>query len=352
MNILFKNCLLATVAVFVFIGCGDDEKQPAILEVKSLIVKEAMNDTITIDKSKTLQVTVETTPPNQHVWYYSSDANVFSVSQEGLIAAADNGGYASLIITAQKGAEWIKKSVTLMVYEQLDSIRVIKSKSKIKLKLGQNVDLSHGYFTFFPSTATHKTIIFESENPTIVSITPEGKLIGHKKGTAYVVARSAENKNVPSVKIEIEVSPLLNNMDWTATAQYSDKYNTPFYLFDNRNYSFWSNYVDNKAPKIPCWVVIDLKKIVTFDQIGLVQNGGTEKVEIYISESEANDLSHDDPSFKLLGSIVVSDFFGDESLFDLFPKDEKKARYIKLNFVSSSDDGYVSLNAMNVYYQR
>lgn len=346
MKILNKNFLLAALSVFLFAGCSDDDGK-SVIEVKSFIVNETTNDTLLVDKGATLQITVKTTPANQPVWYYSSNTNIFSVTKEGLISGIA-GGKASLLITAPNGAEWTKKTIMLTVVEYVDSINLVNPGTRIELGLGQKKDVSD-YFVVYPSTATNATLAFEPEDSSIASVDSDGTLTGLKRGITHLVARSTDGTNIVSGKIEVEVTPLLDKENWEATAEYEYGYYPVTNLIDYNDNSFWLNLTGIA----PCWVMIDMNKIVTFDKIGLVQSPYTraKETEIYISSSDA-EIEHDDPSFTLLGTIAGTDVAYEENVLDLYPADEKKARHIKLNLKTFYSGIYYSLSEVNVYYQK
>jgi hypothetical protein len=296
---------------------------------------------------------VETTPAKQPVWFYSSNTNVFSITKEGLISTVDKGGVASLLVTAQSGTEWTKRSYTLAVIEYVESVTVKNPGSRIELGPEQVFDPS-GYFAVTPASATNIKLTYISDDPSIVSVNANGELVANKKGTTKIQAKSTDGSNIVSGKIDVEVLPLLNKAGWSATAEYSQSGYLPGRLIDGNNSTFWSNPWSGAGYKVPCWVIVDMKKLNKFDKIGLVQGSYREAkdVDIYISKSNTDNIGHDDSSFGLIGSVEVTPASGGESVLNFYPSAEKEARYIKLNFVSSRSGNYLSLGELNVYYQK
>lgn len=352
MKTLYKTLLFAIISLVLCVSCSDDDEQSGV-NVEDITIKEAVNDTVFIDKGESLKVTVETRPANQRVWFYSSDANVFSVTKDGVISTADKGGIASLLVTAENGAEWTKKTYVLAVLEYVEEITIKTPGRRIELSPEQVFD-PESYFVVTPSTATLKGLVYVSDDPSIVSVNSDGKLVAMKKGITKIVAKSTDGTNIVSEKIEVEVLPLLNKSGWSAVAEYSHAYYPPSRLIDGNNSNFWSNPWSGAGLKVPCWVIIDMKKINKFDKIGLVQGSYREAkgVDIYISKSNTDNISYDDSSFELIGSVEVVATTGGESVLDFYPAEEKEARYIKLDFVSSRSGRYLSLAEMNVYYQK
>ncbi len=355
MKTLYKILLFAVMPFILCVSCSNEDEQ-AEENVEGINVKEAVNDTIFIDKGDTLQVTVETQPVNKTVWFYSSDVNVFSVTKEGLISTANKGGIASLLVTAPNGTTWTKKSYVLAVLEYVEAITINNANSTIELSPEQVFDPS-GYFTVTPSTATNIKLTYVSDDPSIVSVNSDGKLVAVKKGTTKIAAKSTDGTNIVSEKIEVKVLSVLNKDGWSAVAEYSHESFPPSSLIDGYSGTFWSNPWEGEGFKVPCWVILDMKQVNKFDKIGLVQGlyVQAKDVDIYISKSNVDDISYDDSSFELIGSIEVGDMAEVESVLDFYPTEEKEARYIKLNFVSSRSTwggDYISLGEVNVYSQK
>jgi len=352
MKTLNKIFLFAVIPFFLCVACSDDDTKVEG-KVETINIKEAVKDTIFIDMGESLKVTVETSPANQPVWYYSSNTNVFSITKDGVISTADQGGIASLLVTAQNGSEWTKRSYVLAVIEYVESITVKTPGSRIELSPEQIFD-PVSYFTVTPSTATNTKLAYVSEDPSIVSVNTDGLLVANKKGITKITAKSTDGTNIVSEQIEVEVLPLLSKANWTGVAEYSHASYPPTNLFDNRTNTFWSNPWNGAGYKVPCWVIIDMKKLNKFDKIGLVQGSYREAkdVNIYISKSNVDNIAFDDPSFELLGSIEVTAASGGESVLDFYPAEEKEARYIKLDFVTSRSGRYLSLAELNVYSQK
>ena len=150
----------------------------------SLSVKSAK---IPVGSSKTLKAVI--TPSNaseQAVSWYSSDEEIATVNEKGLVVAVKTGTCTITVITEDGG---YSASATITVYMPQSGIK-INSKA-LTLAKGSTSVLTA---TVLPENATDKSVLWSSSDSTICSVNDVGQIKGLKVGTAVITATTADKK--------------------------------------------------------------------------------------------------------------------------------------------------------------
>ena len=122
------------------------------------------------------------TATNLKISWSSSNANVVSVSSNGLVHAKNEG---EAVITAKIGnrIDTIKVNV---FKEAIDAVGIVLYPQTLTLDVGEVYTIS-AYV--YPIDATNKNLVFSSSDVAIASITGDGTIIARKKGKVTITAR-------------------------------------------------------------------------------------------------------------------------------------------------------------------
>ncbi len=124
-------------------------------------------------------------------------ADVYMLYNAGILSGNDKAGTfspysyiqrseVSAIITRMVDKK-LRKSFTIVV----DVTRVSLDKTQLSLSVGETAQLTA---TVYPLNATDRTISWSSTNPSVVSVSQDGKIKGLDRGYATVYAKSSNNK--------------------------------------------------------------------------------------------------------------------------------------------------------------
>ena len=191
--ILFSICLLFVT------GC--EEK---IKEIKML--KEV--ETINVGSKKSVKLSNK---GNYQVVYQSSDSTVASVDSNGEITALKE-GTAVISASVAEGNQLVNMTVRVNeVAKKVDSISLGDlDESQIPAittpKLGVYVDQTKQIKSVvLPEDAENKELYWKSRNPSVATVTQEGKVTGVKAGNVVIVAFAKDGSGKKGL-IEINVT--------------------------------------------------------------------------------------------------------------------------------------------------
>lgn len=181
-----KTALLALSCVFlvggVLTACNPEEPTP--------IVTISNGETATLEVGETLQLNVALEHYNDAITYTSSNSEVATVSDAGLITAIAKG---EATITASAGdiSDSIKITVTETVVPPNPDIEVESislDKSEITLEKGSTETLTA---TVLPDNATDKTVTWETSDDGVATVS-NGVVTAVAKGEATITAKAGE----------------------------------------------------------------------------------------------------------------------------------------------------------------
>lgn len=350
MKSLYKIILALTAIALIAVSCSDDDDKA--VNVDSVKILQTDQDTIYLDKGDVYKVQIETSPPNQAVRYYTSDANVFTVSIDGTITALE-GGSASLLIAAPNRGSWINTKCVINVTAYVESIEINAGKEVIILPEGQALNAST-LFTAYPENASDRSMKYRSSDPSILTIDEDGVITTISKGKVQITAVPADGKHdVVSDPVTIYsqyANTLVSKSGWTATASsYYSSYR-PSNIFDGSNSTGWSTSWSGGGTFPPYWLLIDMQSEREFDQVILYQMSWLEAktVELQISSVITDGLEQDDPSFETIGTFDFSGGIRNKTLM-YFPDVKHKTRYIKLYMPDNNNTNSNSLAEIYLY---
>lgn len=353
MKSLYKIIFALVAITLIGVSCSDDDDKTA--NVDSVKILQTDQDTIHLDKGDVYKVQIETTPPNQAVKYYTSDANIFTVSLDGTITALQ-GGSASLLIAAPSGNSWINTKCVINISAYVESITT-SDIGYVMVAEGQTSNVS-SYFTAYPNGATNKNLIYKSSDPAIATVDDKGIVTPVSKGIVEITASPADGKNnivSDPIKVYSKYSAnMLSKSGWTASASDQNSYYTASRIIDGSTSTFWhNNYSLGTEP--PYTLLVDMKSLKDFNKVTVWRRSGytdTRTVEIYISDKVEDGVMMDDASFNKIGEFKFGDLPSSTTNLSLdywLSNESHQSRYIKLILPDTNRDGNNSLAEISLY---
>lgn len=162
-----------------------------VVPVESIV---ASTNYLSINVGETRQITYNILPANatdKTVTYSSSDNSKVSVDQLGNIRALEEGDVL-ITITCSNGVSTDCQVVVSAVSEVVAVTGISLSKSSLSMHTGDSVNLTAN---ITPTTATNKSVTWESNEPTIASIA-NGRVTALADGEAIITCRSVSNSNI------------------------------------------------------------------------------------------------------------------------------------------------------------
>ena len=151
--------------------------------------------TASVTKDKTLQLTATVTPgnaTNQEVKWSTSDKNVATVSENGLVTAK-SAGTATITCTAQDGSN-VKATCKVTVTVPVSGIQL--SQTSAALTVGDTLTLTK---TIYPSDATNQAVTWTSSSDAVASVDSNGKITAKTAGSAVVTCKSVSDNSVVGI---------------------------------------------------------------------------------------------------------------------------------------------------------
>lgn len=140
---------------------------------------------------------------NKKVTYISSDPEVASVDENGIVTALKGGTTVIEITTEQYG---LKATCTILVKEYVTSITLDASEKY--LGLGKTGKLTA---TVEAATATNRNVVWSSSDPDICSVDQQGNITGNNLGNAVITATAADGSGVVATCI-VHVTESINGL--------------------------------------------------------------------------------------------------------------------------------------------
>lgn len=119
--------------------------------------------------------------------YTSSDSSVVSVDQTGKITAKKKGQATIKYITI--GKYYCYATVDVIVGKKVSRVKTGETDDTLRILNGENYQLK-AYAS--PSSATKKTLTYQSSDTSVVTVSSEGLITALKRGTAVVTIKSTD----------------------------------------------------------------------------------------------------------------------------------------------------------------
>ena len=152
--------------------------------------------TMTPGETEALTATITPSGTKKEKIWSSSDADVATVDQNGLVTAV---GVGTAVITVKSE----NFSATCEVTVFIPTLYIVLNATNLTLKTGQTYTLQA---TVYPEEATNKAVNWSSSNKNIISVDSSGKITAIKEGTATIYADAADGYSSTSCTVKVSNS--------------------------------------------------------------------------------------------------------------------------------------------------
>lgn len=154
---------------------------------------------LSIGMAKQLKVSVKPSKAtNRNVTYTSSNANVASVSSDGVVTAKATGS-AAITATAQDGSK--KSSTVSVTVNPVMAANVAVTPDTLSLKTGASQKLQT---VVSPANTTNKNVSYTSSAPNVAAVSSDGTVTAKGKGSAVITVTTQDGSNKQaSVRVSV-----------------------------------------------------------------------------------------------------------------------------------------------------
>ncbi|GAP71538.1 hypothetical protein SAMD00024442_134_2 [Candidatus Symbiothrix dinenymphae] len=120
---------------------------------------------------------------------------------------------------------------------------------------------------------------------------------------------------------------------------------------DNNTATYWQSYwnpVGYAGAPFPHWIIFDLNESRHVIRVILTRRSdqaATKTVQVFVGD----DPAHDAVTWKLIGSVLFPNSNPPQQTLDVVPATDSQGRYLKVNYIDSHQNTYVSLAEIDVY---
>ena len=170
-----------------------DTTTPAEVKVSRITLSASTG--LALTKGQTQKLTATVAPANatnKTVTWKTSDKNVATVSENGLVTAV-GGGDATITCTAQDGSG-VKATCKVTVTVPVSGIQL--SQTGAALTVGDTLTLTK---TIYPSDATNQAVTWTSSAASVASVDSNGKITAKTAGSAVITCKSVSDNSVVGI---------------------------------------------------------------------------------------------------------------------------------------------------------
>ena len=170
-----------------------DTTTPADVKVSRITLSASTG--LTLTKGQTQKLTATVAPANatnKAVTWKTSDKNVATVSENGLVTAV-GGGDATITCTAKDGSN-VKATCRVTVTVPVSGIQL--SQTGAALTVGDTLTLTK---TIYPSDATNQAVTWTSSSDVVASVDSNGKITAKTAGSAVITCKSVSDNSVVGI---------------------------------------------------------------------------------------------------------------------------------------------------------
>lgn len=170
-----------------------DTTAPADVKVSRITLSASTG--LALTKGQTQKLTATVAPANatnKAVTWKTSDKNVATVSENGLVTAV-GGGDATITCTAKDGSG-VKATCKVTVTVPVSGIQL--SQTSAALTVGDTLTLTK---TIYPSDATNQAVTWTSSSDAVASVDSNGKITAKTAGSAVITCKSVSDNSVVGI---------------------------------------------------------------------------------------------------------------------------------------------------------
>ncbi len=236
------------------------------------------NKEFKLNKGDTLQLNVKVYPElasNQKVNFSSSDEDICTVDNNGLVTAVGN-KLATAIITVKTDEKSVTDRIYITVYnEHVEEVKITDSNDndveEIQMSVGEITKL---FATITPLTAVNKKVTWISDNPSVAYVDQLGQITAKKPGTAVITVTTNDGQKIDKCTIIVDDSTAKLGFDFSSATNI---------------YAIGAGYFSTvREIKITDYLVYD-KNSIDFSNIIITADNGTYDNESGILKFENGD---------------------------------------------------------------
>ena len=170
-----------------------DTTTPADVKVSRITLSASTG--LALTKGQTQKLTATVAPANatnKAVTWKTSDKNVATVSENGLVTAK-SAGTAIITCTAKDGSN-VKATCKVTVTVPVSGIQL--SQTSAALTVGDTLTLTK---TIYPSDATNQAVTWTSSSDAVASVDSNGKITAKTAGSAVITCKSVSDNSVVGI---------------------------------------------------------------------------------------------------------------------------------------------------------
>ena len=165
------------------------------------VVVSSAGDATSVNPEGTLTLTATVTPDNatdRTVTWTTSDPSVATVSQDGVVTGVAPG---NVTITATAGGISGTKVLTVNSIP-VQSVSIGEDRNIV---LGSSVSLE---CTFTPANATYKTVIWESNDDSVATVSSDGTVVARGVGSATITVTTDDGSKTDEITVTVSAVPV------------------------------------------------------------------------------------------------------------------------------------------------
>ena len=210
---IIKINYLFFVTLFFLISCSD--KKGTVVSISEIWMSSSVAN-LFVGEELSLQVFILPDEADKGVTWKSSDYEIASVTDDGLVSA-DSPGIAVITVTALSGG----KNATCIVTVEEEHLPVIRV---INVTLNHTVgvlDINETFSltaTVYPTDATNQTVVWESANPDVAEV-EDGIVTPKKEGETTISVITEDGNKKATCKITVIDASAIKTVDRYATKE-------------------------------------------------------------------------------------------------------------------------------------
>lgn len=156
---------------------------------------------------------------NQNVLWSSSNTKIAIVNATSGLVTAKSAGTVTIYANSQDGSG-VKGSCYITVEEYIPVTSVSLNSKEISMSVGDSLKLSA---TVLPNEASNKTVVWSSNNPTVVDVDYfKGFVYAKSAGTAMVTATSVDGNYMDSCCVNVKEIVIIDKDSYYSNVIFSD----------------------------------------------------------------------------------------------------------------------------------
>lgn len=298
----FAQNVLDNATVFVPTEVIDDYKDADVwwefFDIKGIgdgVFVSSLNidkEEATLKATETVQIIAEVGPAeatNREVGYMSDNMDVATVDAEGTVTGISV-GEANIKVYAKDGSGYYQTCKITVIPTLMESLTM--SESELSVKVNRS---GHLAVDVLPATTTNKSVIWRSNNSSIVSIDENGDFISQHKGVATITASATDGSGLIASCTITVTPPTKGDSNDNDEVTITDAVNTANYAVGNdvENFCFEAADVNEDG------------RITLADASGTVQEVLNQPVASSPMMVRSNNEEMDTPEFD---SLIIDDF--------------------------------------------